>query len=147
MNLLHGTRSFREIALDDSAVWFPILHQLRPEPSQTEAEAIVREAHDASGYRLYGVFEEETCVGLVGWRILTDFVHGKHLYIDDLVVDSNQRSRGIGEEILAAAESFARAQGCTGLRLCTGVDNARGKSFYEKCGLSLRAVAFKRSFE
>ena len=30
------------------------------------------------------------------------------------------------------------------LRLCTGVDNQDGKRFYERNGLELRAVAYKR---
>jgi len=36
----------------------------------------------------------------MGYRLLHDFVHGRHLYIDDLVVTSRLRSSGLGAELL-----------------------------------------------
>lgn len=123
---------------------FPLLRQLRDHLPEEELWAIYQAAKKESGYALWGAFEGEDCLGLMGIRILTDFVHGRHLYIDDLVVAENARSKGIGALLLAEAEALARKEGCKQLRLCTGIHNDRGKTFYEKNGLELRAVAYKK---
>lgn len=80
----------------------------------------------------------------MGYRVLCDFVHGRHLYIDDLVTDENIRSKGYGATLLKEAEKIAQENGCTNLRLCTGIDNDRGKTFYEKNNWNLRAVVYKK---
>ncbi len=83
----------------------------------------------------------------MGYRILFDFVHDKHLYIDDLVVASSLRSQGFGKQLLDFAEVEARRLGCRGLRLCTGVENEGGKRFYERSGWAPRALAYKKKLE
>ena len=84
-------------------------------------------------------------VAVMGWRILHDIVHGRHLYIDDLVVTANARSQGWGARFLEHAENQARSLGCQGLRLCTGVQNTAAIKFYERQGWAPRAFALKKS--
>jgi ribosomal protein S18 acetylase RimI-like enzyme len=121
----------------------PLLRQLREHLSEEELWGLYQAAQKESGYTLWGAFDQSHCLGLMGARILTDFVHGRHLYIDDLVVAESARSKGIGAYLLSEAKKLASAEGCAQLRLCTGIQNERGKSFYERNGLSLRAVAYK----
>lgn len=80
----------------------------------------------------------------MGYRIITDFVHGRHLYIDDLVTSEEVRSQGHGATLLKYAEAMAKQKGCSNLRLCTGIDNEGGKRFYEKNSWNLRAVVYKK---
>lgn len=122
---------------------FPLFKQLREHLNEAEFWRIYQAAKKEGGYALWGAFEGEACMGLLGVRILTDFVHGRHLYIDDLVVAEAARSKGIGAFLLAEARRLAGEQGCSQIRLCTGIQNERGKAFYERNGLSLRAVAYK----
>lgn len=131
--------------LEDSQVRqvFPLLRQLRDHLSEGELWNLYQAAKKESGYALWGAFQGEACLGLMGVRILTDFVHGRHLYIDDLVVSETARSKGIGALLLAEAKKLALNQACSQIRLCTGIQNERGKSFYERNGLALRAVAYK----
>ncbi len=130
---------------------FLLLLELREKLTQTEFDATLAEAGAADGYRLVGAFvgsaERKSLVGLMGYRILTDFVHGRHLYIDDLVVTRHARSGGIGAAVLSWAEKEAKRLGILRLRLCTGVDNVAGKKFYEREGWVARAVAFKKQVE
>ena len=88
--------------------------------------------------------EGNRLTGYMGGRIITDFVHGRHLYIDDLVVDREARSRGTGSLLLKEAEAWAGREGCRGLRLCTGVENEGAKRFYAREGWTARALAFKK---
>jgi ribosomal protein S18 acetylase RimI-like enzyme len=80
----------------------------------------------------------------MGHRVLHDFVHGKHLYIDDLVTTVSHRSKGIGALLLKRAEVDAQQLGCQSLRLCAGVSNEDGKRFYEKQQWQFRSVVYKK---
>lgn len=126
------------------AQFYPVLKELRPQLPVEEYLATYAEAHRRDGYELVAAVAGDTVLGVMGYRILYDFVHGKHVYVDDLVATEKHRSRGVGARLLAHAEELARAEGCRGLRLCTGVENEAGKKFYEREGWRARAWAYKK---
>ncbi len=123
---------------------FETLKELRPHLNATQFHEIYTAAHEANGYVLVGLFQDQRCVAVMGYRVIHNFVHGKHLYVDDLVTTESVRSIGLGTKLLKFAEAEAERLGCKGLRLCTGIENERGKRFYEREGWTLRAVAFKK---
>ena len=59
----------------------------------------------------------------------------KWLYVAKLWVDERARSRGIGTQLLQAAENIGRERGCTDVYLDTFEYQAR--PFYEKLGYEL----------
>jgi GNAT superfamily N-acetyltransferase len=122
----------------------PLLQELRPELTPAAFLHGYDEARRADGYALAGVFEAGACVALIGYRVLHDFVHGRHLYVDDLVTTARRRGAGLGARLLRFAESEAERLGCASLRLCTGNGNDAGKRFYEREGWTWRAVVFKK---
>ena len=65
-------------------------------------------------------------IGQMRWR---------WLYVAKLWVDERGRGRGIGTELLRAAEDLARSSGCTDVSLDTFEYQAR--PFYEKLGYEL----------
>jgi ribosomal protein S18 acetylase RimI-like enzyme len=123
---------------------YPLIKQLRPNLTLEQFVQIHDKAKAADQYRLWGYFENNLCVGLMGLRTLFDFVHLKHLYIDDLVVDSAKRSSGIGAKLLKHAEELGRQSDCLSLRLSTGVENQGGIRFYQKEKWTQRALIFKK---
>lgn len=126
---------------------YKILRELRTDLSLLEFHAIYEQANRRDGFQLLGAVEHEDIVGVMGYRVLFDFVHGKHLYIDDLVITAAKRGSGIGALLLKEAERIAKEQGCAALRLCTGTANERAKNFYEREGWNLRAVAYKKKVD
>ena len=120
------------------------MKELRTDLSFQDYIAIYEQAKVANNYTLVGAYEGGLCVALMGYRILHDYVHGKHLYIDDLVTTESCRSQGVGAKLLSFAETEAVGLGCTNLRLCTGVANEGGKKFYEREGWQFRSVVFKK---
>ncbi len=129
---------------DDLARFYPVMKELRKALSFSDYMAIYKQAHATQGYEIVAIEDENQVVAVMGYRILHDYVHGKHLYIDDLVSSEFQRSRGFGKKLLQYAEQVAKELECTGLRLCTGIENELGKQFYEHQGWSLKAVVFKK---
>jgi GNAT superfamily N-acetyltransferase len=126
---------------------YAVLRELRTELSLPDFHAIYDQAHSRDGFQLVAAVEDEKIAGIMGYRILFDFVHGKHLYIDDLVTTESMRGRGIGAKLLKEAERIAKDHGCVALRLCTGTANERAKTFYQREGWSLRSVAYKKKVE
>lgn len=122
---------------------FPIMKQLRPHLDEKTYLSLLRIARSESGYTLLGVFSQHRGIGLMGYRLLTDFVHGRHLYIDDLVVIETYQSQGVGAKFLIKAKEIATNSGCSRIRLCTGIENIRGMAFYDQQGWSKKAVVYK----
>ena len=121
-----------------------VLKELRTELSFEDFIATYGEARKANRYTMVGATEGDRLVAVMGYRILHDFVHGKHLYIDDLVTTAACRSKGIGALLLKRAETDAQRLGCQSLRLCTGVANEAGKRFYEREQWQCRSVVYKK---
>lgn len=129
-------------SIEESKRVFPVMKELRAHLDESKYLELLQSAK-AGGYKLAGIFDGDRCLGLMGYRVLFDFAHGKHLYIDDLVIAHSVRSNGLGARLLCFAKDTAASLGCNRLRLCTGTDNESGKRFYEKNGWELKAVVYK----
>jgi len=66
---------------------------------------------------------------------------GPKCWLQDMVVDKERRSEGIGEQLMAAAEHWARARGLTHIELSSNSRRADAHRFYERQGFS-RANAY-----
>ncbi len=125
----------------------PVMKELRTNLEYDVFVDIYEKAHQASRYEMVAAEKDDQIVGLMGYRILHDYVHGKHVYIDDLVTTEAVRSQGVGAQLLKYAESIAEKNDCKNLRLCTGIENEQGKKFYERNGWNLRAVVYKKKMK
>ncbi len=54
--------------------------------------------------------------------------------VENVVVDAEARSSGIGEHLMAAATDFARRRGCYKLALTSNLARPRAHKFYERLG-------------
>ena len=121
-------------------VW-PVMRWLR---EHLDADAL-RSRYAAGypdGYRITAGYEGDRCVVAAGWRITTSFAHGRFLYVDDLVVDPQLRSRGHGAAMLHALEARAAADGCEQVRLDSGVQRHAAHRFYFREGYRIASHAF-----
>ncbi len=129
-------------ALDNA---FEVLKQLRPHLNLAGFHQIYNAAQNADGYTLVGYYRGDECLGVMGYRVLHDFVRGAHLYVDDLVTTEAARSQGIGAKLLGYAEEETVRRNLKELRLCAVLENEGGLRFYEREGWTRRAYAFKKS--
>lgn len=58
-------------------------------------------------------------------------------WLEDMVVDRNQRGGAIGSALLQHAVEFAKQQGCRRITLLTDADNSAGQRFYRRHGFAI----------
>ncbi len=59
-------------------------------------------------------------------------------WLDDLYVDADVRSRGVGRAILTRLAHLARRRGCGRIEWTAAVTNERGLAFYRRNGAAVR---------
>ncbi len=123
---------------------FPILKELKSTPPIEEVVRLCHEATKRDQFQLVAAYLDKKCIGVMGYRILFDLTHGKHLYVDDLVITEAMRSKRIGEIMVSYAEKKAKEHDCVALRLCTGLENHGSQKFYSRLGWMKRSYAFKK---
>ena len=126
---------------------YEVLKELRSGLSLEDFHLVYSQAKERDQFTLVAIFRGRECIAVMGLRVLYDFIHGKHLYIDDLVVTETQRSKGLGKNLLGYAELLASQQACNGLRLCTGSAALSAQDFYQANGWESRAVVFKKGLK
>jgi len=126
----------------DAAACYELMRQLRPHLA-TKQEFIVRwQRQVAAGYRLLAVWDGREPVALAGFRIQENLVHDRHLYVDDLVTDTDRRSTGHGRLLMDRLKAEGRALNCAKLILDTGLNNALAHRFYYRQGLLATSLRF-----
>ena len=114
---------------DEIARCFPVMRQLRPHLAEHEFVPTVRR-QQLGGYRLaYLEAGAEVCA-VAGFRVMDNLLHGRVLYVDDLVTDSARRSQAHGRTLLASLIQRARDEGCRCLELDSGVQRFDAHRFY-----------------
>ncbi len=126
------------------AACFPVMAQLRPHLASAE-EFVARVARQrAEGYRLLAAWRDGVAVALAGYRTEENLIHGRFLYVDDLVTAETERRQRLGARLLDAVAGEGRRLGCRRLVLDTALDNVLGHRFYYRQGLVARALRFSR---
>ncbi len=123
---------------------YPVIKELRPHLSFEDYISIYNDSHASDGYEIVAIEDNGQILAVMGYRFLSDFVRGKHVYVDDLVSTEKARSQGLGAELLKFAEGIAQSNGCKSLRLCTGIENERGMKFYDRNGWTKRSYAYTK---
>ncbi len=121
---------------------FLVLKELRPHLDKESYLNIYENAHRMDDYNIIAIEDNGNILALMGYRILYDFVRGRHLYIDDLITTELARSQGLGSELLSHAEFLAKELNCNSLRLSTGLENNKAMKFYERHGWVQRTVSY-----
>jgi GNAT superfamily N-acetyltransferase len=119
----------------DIQACFPVMSQLRPHLAAGEFAARVRRQME-QGYRLLSGSDERPgsdnrrVVAVAGFRLTEMLAWGKALYVDDLITDASERSKGYGEQLMQWLVAHAREAGCGELHLDSGVQRFDAHRFY-----------------
>jgi GNAT superfamily N-acetyltransferase len=128
----------------DIAACFPVMVQLRPHLTGA-AELVTRVARQReAGYRILAAWRGGGPVALAGYRVEENLIHGRFIYVDDLVTVESERSTGLGARLLATVADIGRERSIGRLVLDTALDNVLAHRFYYRQGLLARALRFSR---
>jgi GNAT superfamily N-acetyltransferase len=123
---------------------YPIMLQLRPHLKETEFVGRVRSQQGRGGFHL--AYASDSSGGphtVAGFRILENLVQGVFLYVDDLVTDVDDRSKGWGQLLFDWLVDYARAHGCNTLELDSGVQRHGAHRFYLRNRMDITSYHFR----
>jgi len=91
---------FVEVAPGDERLpaVFEVMRQLRDQRTDDQLNELYATGYP-DGYRVAGLFDDGECRAAAGYRVATNFVSGRHLYVDDLVTGERWRSHGYGRAL------------------------------------------------
>lgn len=108
---------------------YAVMSQLRPHIPAEQFVARVR-SQMQDGYQLLAAPVEGRVAAVAGFRISQNLAWGRFLYVDDLVTDSAQRSKGYGELLMRWLIERAQAERLDELHLDSGVQRFDAHRFY-----------------
>jgi ribosomal protein S18 acetylase RimI-like enzyme len=131
------------LAAHDLTAAAELLTQLNPEtPAAIIAERLRVLLADHSHYELIGAFSGGKLVGVAGAWIATKIWCGRYLEIDNLVVDHEQRSAGIGSLLVQHLEAVARERDCKIVVLDSYTANHPSHRLYHRLGFEIWGFHF-----
>jgi GNAT superfamily N-acetyltransferase len=120
---------------------FPVVRQLRPHLDEDAFVALVAELRK-EGYRVAALYDDGTPRAVAGFRVMTMLSRGRHVYVDDLVTDETERSRGHGAALFAWLVEEAKRAGCARLQLDSGVQRFAAHRFYFARRMAIQCYHF-----
>ena len=108
---------------------FDVMKELRTHLSFDEFQRLYEEAHP-QGYRVAALFDGDEPRAVAGYRVGTNLISGRHLYVDDLVTADEWRSHGYGRLLNKYLLELARNSGCGSVQLDSGVHRGDAHRFY-----------------
>lgn len=120
---------------------FPLIQYLNPNMEPERYETLLRLMLPQQ-YRMVGVFEGDTCLGLSGYWMGTKLYSGKYLEIDNFVVDEQYRSKGIGKMLVDWLTDEASKNQCETMMLDAYVVNNAAHKFYLREGFVIKGFHF-----
>jgi len=106
----------------------------RPQRWETErATAALREGIEGRRSCVFVADDDGSLVGLCSAYLdLNSVRFGLRCWVEDLAVDPERRSEGIGKALMDAAKDWAREHGATHFELDTGLARTDAQRFYER---------------
>ncbi|MEL7243633.1 MAG: GNAT family N-acetyltransferase [Cyanobacteria bacterium J06573_2] len=123
---------------------FSTMFQLRPHLKQENFVEQVRR-QEKEGYQLAFIKVENQVVAVAGFFISESLRYGKFLYVYDLVVDENVRSKGYGKHLFEWLIDYGKSKGCNVLRLDSGVQRFDAHRFYFRQKMKIASYHFNLS--
>ena len=121
----------------------PVHRQLRPKLPQNYPDHM-RKVFSTGGRMIVAMEDDGTVVGVSIYRIYETTFDGRRLYVDDLVIDEERRSMGIGKAMMAHFEALGQRENCDMLSLESGTHRLETHKFYFREGLVITSFSFRK---
>lgn len=105
-------------------------------------ERLGRAVRSESAVVLIATLEDQLVGFCTAYDELESVRFGRRVWVEDLAVDPEQRSRGIGKHLLEEAKRWARARGASRLQLDSAETRTDAHRFYERERPGWRSVSY-----
>ncbi|REK52228.1 MAG: GNAT family N-acetyltransferase [Thermobacillus sp.] len=122
------------------------MKQLRPHLIEETYLKTIRQLQDEHGYRLIAIFEDGKAKAAAGFRICSSLAWGKYLYVDDLITDEQNRSRGFAKLLFDWLDEEVKKNECAGIHLDSGVHRHDAHRFYLNRKLKITCHHFEKTY-
>lgn len=102
---------------------------------------------NGQGYQCAGAYIGEKLVGICGLWVATRFYCGKYLEPDNVVVDPDSRSLGVGQALMSWVYAYARELNCEVCELNSYVASPRAHKFYFNEGFAVLGFHFQKRLD
>jgi len=131
-------RHIVNIAADEEEIrrCYPVLSQLR---THFDESALVKQVvrQQTQGYLLAYLESEGEIRSVAGYRFCENLYNGKFMFVDDLVTNLEDRSKGFGQILFDWLVAEARKNRCDLLALDSGVQRFGAHRFYLRKGMDI----------
>lgn len=127
---------------EEAMLHLELLQQLSPKLTQAIAFERLIDMFETGNYKLATAWENNKCVGLCGFWIVTKLYSGKYVELDNVVMHKDHRNKNIGEKLCNHVLEIARQEGCEMAMLDAYLENSAGHRFYQRLGFYPRGFHF-----
>ena len=147
MSMSAGGYKFVEfVTLDHMMEHYELLRQLSPQLTRDKCRLMLEDMLK-HGYRMVGMLDGDKCIGLSGFWISTKLYSGKYVELDNVVIDKDHRSKGIGKLLCDWVVEEGKKAGCEMAMLDAYVENKDAHRFYFREGFIIRGFHFLKKLQ
>lgn len=136
-----------EIVNEFSNELFDAMNHLLPQLTNSEfviEKEFIKNIIETENTYLFVVKDEnESVVGMLT-LVLFSIPTCKKAYIEDVVVDTNQRGNGVGRKLLNAAIAYSKEKGASRIELTSNPSRVAANKLYQNLGFQIRDTNFYR---
>lgn len=123
---------------------FFLVTQMYEKMTEAEFSVALDEMILRNDYKMVAAFLDEKMIGISGYWIASMFYCGRYLQASNLVVDRNNRKKGIGKKLLNYLEIKAKKLDCKKLVLDSYVENKKSHSLFFHENFYIRGFHFMK---
>src|SRR5215213_6620764 len=118
--------------------------ELHSPAQRSEVLPILRELYPWLDEGRYAALLAEM-IAMAGIAIHVNLYYGRHLYVYDLVVKEDARSKGYGGLLMDHVEGIARREACETVALAVSLDREAALRLYERRGYQKPSYAMRKA--
>jgi L-amino acid N-acyltransferase YncA len=143
MNIVKVTATGGQIIEAEWLARAEMVHrQLRPQLPEDYSKRMAEIF--ATGVEMWIAVDATNVVGVAVFRVMENTHASRKLYVDDLVTDETQRSKGVGKLLLDGLTEEARRRGCQTIDLDSGAQRTDAHRFYFRERMVVRQFGFTK---
>lgn len=120
---------------------FEIITHLYPNITPEKYESYLLEMIPHN-YKQLAIFEHDICIALTGFWTGTKLWSGKYIEIDNFIVHTDHRMKGLGKKMTDYIDTKAKEIGCTMIVLDAFTGNFKAHRFYYNQGYAPKGFHF-----